>query len=102
MPSYPKIKVPRDKKYLMWLKDQPCLIKGCSEPQDTVIYHHMINEGVGIKCSDYLTVPLCYKHHLGSEAVHSGRERFEKRHGVNLQVEAEKYYKLSKRGGGNE
>lgn len=56
----PKQKIPRDKKYLAWVKTLPCIecqAPGPSEP------HHTETGGTGIKGSDYSAVPLCNKHH---------------------------------------
>jgi hypothetical protein len=58
MISQPKIKTIRDKKYMDWVKTLPCMICGRqSEP------HHEGARGIGIKASDWDTIPLCNVHH---------------------------------------
>ena len=106
--DYFKVKVPRDKKYLRWIAQKPCLICEKHNPtyrdgmnRETVVYHHIVIEGRGIKCSDYRTVPLCYYHHQGSNnSAHylrkkhdNGLREFEVRFEVDLEVESGKLYK---------
>ena len=61
----------RDKKYLAFVRTQPCFLEGpgC---KGRVEAHHAFGQytggGKGLKGSDYLAVPLCTKHHA---AVHS-------------------------------
>lgn len=73
----------RDAAYLSWVREQPCLICGVS-PCDP---HHLNMQGkhsggMGLKTSDYRTVPLCREHH--SEYHSRGRASFEIRHCIDL------------------
>lgn len=61
-----KQKTPRDKKYLAFVKDQPCCICGWKPSRDysyLLHAHHTESGGMGIKGSDYSAVPLCFVHH---------------------------------------
>lgn len=55
MPHNWKVKTPRDKSYLKWIDGQDCCI--CSGIE--VTHHHVFGNGMGIKCSDYDTLPVC-------------------------------------------
>jgi len=57
-----KVKTDRDEKYLAYIRTLPCL--DCGWPADVmgkklIEAHHIETGGTSIKCSDYLTVPLC-------------------------------------------
>lgn len=49
-----------DKKYLSFIREQRCLV-GYVCTGD-IVYHHTKTRGAG--GSDYLTIPLCHKHHV--------------------------------------
>ena len=53
----------RSKKYLDFVRTQPCAI--CGRPSDHA--HHIIGiggmGGMGTKAPDYMTMPLCVAHH---------------------------------------
>lgn len=51
-----KEKTPRDERYLDWIRSLPC--DNCGYPPRSEA-HHARTGGVALKCSDYLTVPLC-------------------------------------------
>lgn len=53
----PKPTTPRDKRYLEWVKRQPCI--SCESSFFEVHPHHTTTGGMGIKGSDYETIPLC-------------------------------------------
>lgn len=59
-----KPRVPRSKKYIAFIRLQPCIVRGCWDATEP---HHAggidSGRGVGIKGSDYHAVPLCRKHH---------------------------------------
>lgn len=67
-----KKKTARDKKYLAFVLTQPCCI--CGIEDETIIYHHTTTGGTGMKGSDYLTIPLCGKHH--AEVHNTGCKTF--------------------------
>jgi len=50
----------RDARYLAWIRSLPCMICHTTITCDP---HHIVTGGVGQKCSDYWTVPLCRKCH---------------------------------------
>ena len=58
----------KDKKYLKWIKGQPCEI--CGKPGEP---HHIrllaLGSGVGKKPHDYATIPLCRECH---QSCHNG------------------------------
>ena len=56
-----------NKKYLKYIESQPCLVNHSC--QGDVVAHHTKAGGVSTKCSDHLTVPLCFIHH---QHLHNG------------------------------
>lgn len=51
----------RSRNHLSRVRGRPCCICGAPAPSDP---HHFAGAaGTALKCSDYLTVPLCRKHH---------------------------------------
>jgi len=56
----PKIRTPRDSKYLAWLRTQPCVV--CLNPV-TGQSHHTESGGISLVGSDYSAVPICSLHH---------------------------------------
>lgn len=54
----PKKKTKRDPKYLAYIRTLPCCV--CGVRMGIVAHHESIlGKGVGLKCSDYETLPLC-------------------------------------------
>lgn len=89
MPANPKTKRTVDKKYLKWIRTQPCLVAD-AECYGDIVYHHTVSVGAG--GSDLDTVPLCKLHHY---MVHSvGSKTFQEIHEVDFKVEIEKLNKL--------
>ena len=66
-----KTKTERDKAYLEYIRTLPCSVRRCKHTPS--IYHHVDGWGTGMKCSDYLTIPLCFQHHA---EVHRGKKTF--------------------------
>lgn len=58
--SFWKSKIPRDSKYLKWLRGHPCVI--CNSIYTEA--HHTSTGGIGIKGSDYEAVPVCHTCHM--------------------------------------
>ncbi len=54
-----EVDIIRNPAYLHYVKSLPCCY--CGRPGDDP--HHIETGGVGHKCSDYATVPLCREHH---------------------------------------
>lgn len=80
MTAIPKNKPERDKKYLKAISGFGCVI--CFQD---AIPHHLIGYGgsMGGKVSDYLTIPLCNKHHSATSehGVHNDVDDWEHAHG---------------------
>lgn len=69
-----KVKTPRDKKYLKWIRSCPCFECGT---RFEVQAHHIETGGVSLKCSDYLTVPLCAARcHPAADKSKGSKERY--------------------------
>jgi hypothetical protein len=58
-----KRKAYRNRKYLDWVKQQPCAV--CGAPADDP--HHLIGVGgmggMGMKAPDSMVMPMCRQHH---------------------------------------
>jgi len=67
----------RNDKYLDFIRKQSCII--CGKKSDA---HHIETGGMGIKASDYRTIPLCRTHH--TEFHNIGRTAFEERYLLKL------------------
>jgi hypothetical protein len=78
--------------HLAWLRKRPCLIDGmydhvCAGKMEA----HHVNEGeggMGVKCPDFETVPLCSVAH---DLVHRGKRSFEIKYGLSLYSAAREY-----------
>lgn len=76
----PTATIDRDSAYLDYIRSLPCAICGQdAEP------HHVEGGGVALKGSDYLTVPLCRKHH--DEYHTRGRVSFQQVNRVDIYYE---------------
>ena len=81
MKSCVKIKSWRNKKYLEYIRQQPCLICGIIPSQS----HHIQtknNHGTALKPGDYWCIPLCLGCHQMLHFV--GKKTFLKRHGIDV------------------
>lgn len=67
----------RDEKYLRYIRSLPC--NACPKPAPS-IPHHTKAGGMGTKCSDYETVPLCKRCHDQIEAINGGKLTFDAKH----------------------
>lgn len=87
----------RDSTYLEFVRGFPCLV--CKQPSTA---HHVENNGMSSKGSDYLAISLCYNHHVANgDSVHRlGNEEFQKKFNVNFKDQQikllTKYIKLLK------
>ena len=88
VPAFPKPVRLEDPDYLRFIRRQGCLL----HPQVAADAHHLEARGVGTKCSDYRTIPLCRIHHR--ELHHLGRRRFENVHSVDLPREQFRYLEI--------
>lgn len=76
----PKIKRQEDKAYLEYIRNQKCLVND-PECLGDITYHHTHG-----KVFDYLTVPLCVRHHI--PGVHTlGTDTFQKWYMIDFQIE---------------
>ena len=78
---------------MQWIRTFVCAAwrsESCEGPNHA---HHVENGGVGLKCSDFLTVPICAAHH--AELHRAGKKTFEEAHGVDLKAEAIKLARVS-------
>jgi hypothetical protein len=74
----PKRKPTRNKDYLHWVKEQPCVV--CGHPVSDA--HHLIGHGMGKmggKGSDLTAIPLCRVHH--DDLHNGGYKTWERLHG---------------------
>ena len=58
-----KKKTFRSSKYLAFVRTLPCSIIDSGGCEGQVVPHHVHAGGVGMKCSDAETIPLCHGHH---------------------------------------
>jgi len=79
--AFPKNPPARDKAHLAYVRLQICAVVGndCGGVTEAA---HIGVAGKGIKASDFLTVPLCTKHHIESHGA--GVYTFQGNHGVSL------------------
>jgi hypothetical protein len=61
--AQPKVKTPRDKRFLRWLLTRPCELRHRSPCMGEMVYHHTEGGGMGIKGSDYAAISVCFGHH---------------------------------------
>jgi len=82
----PAITVERSTMYLDYVRSIPCII--CDQQAQA---HHVEAGGVGMKGSDYATLPLCAEHHR--ELHDRGDATFRQWHGIDFNVEVIKIMK---------
>jgi len=76
----PKPRRETDKQYLEYIETLPCTCKDCT-CIGSVVPHHTKTKGSG--GSDYLTIPLCARHH--HEVHFLGRLTFQEKNNVFFQ-----------------
>jgi len=81
------LKTFRSKEYLEWIGKLPCLICGAES-----VPHHEGKRGMGIKASDFDTIPLCNEHHQFRHQ--HGRNTFAAKYGF---VDSSSYENVIKR-----
>ena len=94
MNQKPKQKTDRSKAYCDYIRKQPCIVCYQSPSQ----HHHEAIDGsggMGLKCSDFSSLPLCHRCHY--ERHHIGRKSFYKKYGIDYVKEIEKYQERYKR-----
>ncbi len=85
--AFPKPIRMQDPDYLRFIRRQPCLIDHAAAEA-----HHCRVGGIGTKCSDYRTVPLCRPHHKQLHAI--GRVRFEQTYKLDLNAEQIRFLEM--------
>jgi hypothetical protein len=88
----------RDREYMAWIASLPCIVCYASYYFPVWALHewpngkecmpvevaHVGDRGLGAKCSDRETIPLCAQHHReGSDAVHRLGKNFWSHHGID-------------------
>jgi hypothetical protein len=86
--AFPKPKRVQDKKYLEWIRWHLCVADPDFICSGQIIPHHINAGGMGTKCSDYETVPLCNEHHR--EIHDKGKKIFQAKYEIDLKEEAER------------
>jgi len=83
--------VKRDNKYLEFIRMFPCRI--CGTVIDIVAHHipEDMKGSVGMKCSDYRTVPLCVICH---SKVHNKGKGIWRRTGIDIEIYIQAYRKI--------
>jgi hypothetical protein len=76
--KFPKKKPARNDEYKKFIEAQKC---HCCPKSAPSVAHHIYAEGIGTKCSDYQTMPLCHDCHM--EFHNGGRPEFAKNHGLD-------------------
>ncbi|HYF36060.1 MAG TPA: hypothetical protein VD994_12270 [Prosthecobacter sp.] len=76
-------KPPRDKRYLDWIRTQPCAVCGIEWEIEAA---HTGPHGLGQKSSDHSAIPLCAEcHRNGKQAYHRlGPRKFSETHGLEV------------------
>ena len=82
-----KSNIPRRKKYLDHIKKQGCTVR--RECVGDIAAHHMETGGMGIKCSDFKTLPLCMRHHAELHSI--GRRSFVRKYDID------EYFEMSRK-----
>ena len=73
----------RDDDYKEFIRGQDCCVTGKMGSEiENVIPHHVDSRGMGTKCSDYKTVPLCQSTHLELHQI--GKRKFLEKHAVDF------------------
>lgn len=73
----------RDDKYLAFIRTETCI--ACWEYGCIPHHENLTGKGMGIKCSDLETIPLCYKCH--DERHMLGKKSFSKKYNIDYAKE---------------
>jgi hypothetical protein len=81
-PGKPRRGRERDKNYMAWIAEQPCIV--CES--EYVEVAHVGERGFSQKCHDRETLPICAQHHrIGRDAQHNLGKGFYSHHGLDKQ-----------------
>ena len=86
-----KSATPTEKRYLERVAGLGCII--CNAPAN--VHHIREGQGVGMRASHYLTIPLCREHHQGEFSIHNSRREFQNVYGNELDLLAKTIQMLS-------
>ena len=81
----------KEKRYMGRVAELGCLV--CGSPAQ--IHHIREGQGIAMKASNFLVIPLCYMHHLGDFSIHNSKREFEAVHGSELDLLAQTIERLS-------
>jgi hypothetical protein len=75
---------PRDKAYLTWIREMPCIACGVEGRSEAA--HTGTDGGMSQKASDYSCVPLCADCHTRAPGAYhrAGKGNFEQQHGLSF------------------
>ena len=92
MTGYPKPFTWKSKKYLDYIRKQPCLI--CGHKSEAHHIRKASNSGIGMKPSDSFSLPLCRLHHAEAHCQELKHLKpFFERHGLDVY---EELFKMTK------
>lgn len=86
------------RKFIQWMHEtQPCLVaaKGFGGCRGRLTFHHLRKHGA--PKDDRKGLILCEAHHLhdfGPDAIERGKEQFEQKFRLSIDVEAQRYWDL--------
>ncbi len=81
----------RDPKYMAWISTLHCIVCGRCQMHPTEVAHVGVR-GIGQKCSDRETLPICERHHqTGRYALHKLGKHFWALHGLDKMELIAKY-----------
>lgn len=75
----------KEKAYLDKVAQLGCLI--CQKPAQ--IHHIREGQGIAMRSSNYLVIPLCQEHHTGPFSIHHSKREFENIYGSELDLLAQ-------------
>lgn len=88
-----------DPKFLKFVRTQPCSVPGCKSEFKVIEASHVGIRGLGQKCSDRESLPLCAAHHTwGVLSHHRLGKSFWRVHRLNraaLIVELNRLYEIA-------
>ena len=86
----------RYRSHLQWIRGCLCLVANHDCGASRMEAAHVrkgTDGGTGEKPSDWFVVPLCRRHHSEQHAL--GEPAFERKHGIDMKAEAERFAKAS-------
>ena len=90
-----KHKTRAEKDYHNLVASVGCIIPDCNEAAN--VHHIRAEQGIAMRSSHYLVIPLCKEHHQGSFSIHNSKRQFEAIYGSELNLLAETICKLRRK-----